>query len=58
MPEPEPDDPGHDDDDQRKDLGGRKEVLHQGGRFDLPAVDECQETLRSKKGIALGKRAI
>ena len=43
--EPEPDDAGHDDDDQREDLGRREEVLDQGGRLHLPAVDERQETL-------------
>ena len=45
MSETEPDDAGHDDDDHREDLGRREEVLNQGGRLHLPAVDERQETL-------------
>ena len=48
MSESQPDDSGHDDDNQGKHLGGREDVLYEGRRFDLPTVDGRQQTCLRK----------
>jgi len=48
MTESQPDDAGHDDNDQREDFGTCEQVLDEGGWLHLPAVDERQGTYVTK----------
>ena len=48
MTESQPDDAGHDDNDQREDFGTCEQVLDEGGWLHLPAVDERQGTYATK----------